>query len=90
MVGVVDILFYLLFMNDRQKTKGHVRSNVNDMNVQQAVNIPGPYFSLEKAFEFRWSLFTKEHNTEAQTSLLAKHPVWQGARSDGCIHGLYN
>ena len=77
-------------MNDRQKTKGHIRSNVNKMNVQQAVNVPGLYFSLEKAFEFHWSLFTKEHKTKAQTSLLAKHPLRQGARSDGCTRGLYN
>ena len=60
------------------------------MNLQQAVNIPGLYFSLEKAFEFRWSLFTKEHKTEAQTSLLVKHPLLRGARSDRCICGLYN
>ena len=77
-------------MNDRQKTKGHVRSNVNEMNVQQAVNIPGLYVSLAKAFEFRWNLFTKEHKTEVQTSLLAKHPSQRGARGDSCIRGLYN
>ena len=53
-VDIVDIVY-------EWQTKGHVRSNVNEMNVQQAVNIPGLYFSLEKAFEFHWSLFTKEH-----------------------------
>ena len=36
LVDVVVILFYLLFTNDRQKTKGHKRhSNVNVMNLLQ-------------------------------------------------------
>ena len=55
------IVLPILFTNDTQKaTKVKFK---RDESTSKTVNIPRIYSSLEKALEFCWSSFAKDHKT---------------------------